>query len=258
MSAALPEALLSRVEDAGLNASAPPQQRWIDGWLVRYSPGKAKRARCVNAVADGRLGLDERLEACRAVYAAAALPMIVRITPFSRPDGLDEHLADRGYAAFDDTRVMVATALPDGAADAPPAGYVFERLSPADYADAIGALRGSPPEQRSAHAQRLVSSPTPFDGWVLRRVGGEVAACGQVALEANVVGLYDVYTDPAHRSRGLGRWLCRELLARARAAGARLAYLQVDADNAAARAVYARLGFADAYAYHYRSPQPES
>ncbi len=43
--------LLSRVEDAGLNASAPPQQRWIDGWLLRFSPGKAKRARCINAVA---------------------------------------------------------------------------------------------------------------------------------------------------------------------------------------------------------------
>ena len=28
------EALLSRVEDAGLNASAPPQQRWLDGWLL--------------------------------------------------------------------------------------------------------------------------------------------------------------------------------------------------------------------------------
>ncbi len=42
---ALPETLLSRIEDAGINASAPPQQRWVDGWLVRCSPGKAKRAR---------------------------------------------------------------------------------------------------------------------------------------------------------------------------------------------------------------------
>ena len=36
------EALLSRIEDAGLNASAPPQQRWVDGWLLRYSVGPAK------------------------------------------------------------------------------------------------------------------------------------------------------------------------------------------------------------------------
>ena len=40
--------LMSRVEDAGLNASATPQQRWLDGWLVRYLPGKARRARCIN------------------------------------------------------------------------------------------------------------------------------------------------------------------------------------------------------------------
>ena len=38
----------------------------------------------------------------------------------------------------------------------------------------------------------------------------------------------------------------------ARAAGAASAYLQVEADNARARAVYDRLGFADGYGYHYR------
>ena len=48
---------LSQIEDAGLNASAPPQQLWMDGWLVRLSPGKAKRARCIHAMAAGRLPL---------------------------------------------------------------------------------------------------------------------------------------------------------------------------------------------------------
>ena len=99
----LPETLLSRIEDAGINASAPPQQRWIDGWLVRTSPGKAKRARCVQAVADGRLPLLERLALCAAVFKAAQLPMVFRLTPFSRPVGLDKMLAGQGRATSDRT-----------------------------------------------------------------------------------------------------------------------------------------------------------
>jgi ribosomal protein S18 acetylase RimI-like enzyme len=44
------------------------------------------------------------------------------------------------------------------------------------------------------------------------------------------------------------------LLDRARRSGARIAYLQVDAANAPARRIYDRLGFRDAYSYHYRTP----
>lgn len=253
----LPEALLSRIEDAGINASAPPQQRWVDGWLLRYSPGKAKRARCVQAVADGRLPLAERLALCRAAMAAAGLPLVVRITPFSRPAGLDDALAALGWARFDDTRVMVAPQCP-AAAEPVPAGLQWQPLEAAAYAEAVGALRGSPPVQRAAHAQRLALSPVPYQGWVLRRdADGRVLACGQSAAEADLVGLYDVFTDPLARGQGLARVLCSRLLAQARAAGARVAYLQVDADNLAARQIYRRLGFADAYAYHYRSPSSD-
>jgi ribosomal protein S18 acetylase RimI-like enzyme len=48
------------------------------------------------------------------------------------------------------------------------------------------------------------------------------------------------------------------MLAHAREHGARHAYLQVEGDNRPARAVYHRLGFADAYAYHYRARREES
>ena len=75
--------LLQRVEDAGLNASAPPQQLWLDGWLVRFSPGKAKRARCINAVAAGVRPVAHKLREAEAVLGAAQLPMVLRITPFS-------------------------------------------------------------------------------------------------------------------------------------------------------------------------------
>ena len=250
----LPAARLSRIEDAGLNASAPPQQRWIDGWLVRFSPGKAKRARCINALADGRLPLAERLAVCEAVFAAATLPLFVRITPFTQPAKLDAWLEQRGFFRIDDTCVMAAAELPQPPEPIPPS-LGLHRLSTTDYAEQVGRLRGSSPEQRLAHAQRLAASPVPYQGWALRRrEDGQLLACGQMAAEADMVGLYDVFTDPLHRGQGLARQLCGHLLGMARQTGARVAYLQVDASNEAARAVYRRLGFADAYSYHYRTP----
>ena len=247
--------LLSRVEDAGLNASAPPQQRWIDGWLVRYSPGKAKRARCVNPVADGRLPLAQRLAECERVLADAGLALVVRITPFARPDGLDDWLAAQGLLRLDDSWTMVATNLPREPFELP-ADMRLEPAGAARYAETIGALRDSPAPQRDAHAQRIALSPVPYQGWLLLR-GDEVCACAQVALDDDLVGLYDVFTAPASRDQGLSTLLCSMLLAQSRAAGARVAYLQVDAGNAPARRVYQRLGFDDAYAYHYRAREPE-
>lgn len=247
-------ALLSRVEDAGLNASAPPQQRWMDGWLVRTNPGKAKRARCINAVAPGRLSLDHKLDMAAAVFREVGLPMVVRLTPFSQPASLDAELAARGFTLADDTRVMVCRALRTDPTAALPAGLQWAGLPAAGFAEAVGALRGSPPEQRRAHAERLRHSPVPYQGFAIvdPTQGGRVLACGQFALEGDLVGLYDVFTDPTARGRGLASRLCSRLLALAAAAGARTAYLQVDFDNAPARAIYHRLGFADGYAYHYR------
>jgi GNAT superfamily N-acetyltransferase len=247
--------LLSRVEDAGLNASAPAQQLWIDGWLVRFSPGKAKRARCVNAVASGRLPMSERLSACERVFAAAGLPLIVRITPFTEPVDLDGWLQRQGMHRFDDTRVMLLESL-SGWKRAPDDGNsTFQAIGLEAFAQRIGGLRGSHLAQRQAHAERLLNSPVPFFAFQLH-VDGDLVACGQIALEGDIAGLYDVFTVEAFRGRGFAKLLCHHLLYEAKTRGARHAYLQVESENRPARSAYFRLGFVDAYAYHYRAVDP--
>jgi GNAT superfamily N-acetyltransferase len=255
LNSAIDATLLARIEDAGLNASAPPQQRWMDGWLLRFSPGKAKRARCVNAVAAGRRPVTDKLAECTALFDSAGLPLIVRITPFTLPTQLDAHLNEMGLRRFDDTRVMVQPML---SALEPPTLELHQSVRSIGletFVQHVGALRGSPLAQRQAHAQRLANSPVPFFAFEMR-IHGEVAACGQFALEGDMVGLYDVFTAPEMRSRGLARTLCQSMLAEARGRGAVHAYLQVEADNIAARAVYVRLGFVDGYSYHYRTHDP--
>lgn len=247
--------LLARIEEVGLNASAPPQQRLVDGWLLRFSPGKAKRARSVQAISPGRLPLADKLVLCQRVFDDAGLPLFVRITPFSQPAGLDAELEQRGLRRVDDTRVMLRERIDAHRAEPLPTGVVMVPVGHELFAQTVGQLRGSTLAQRQAHGQRLVSAPVPFVGQVLKR-GGEVLACGQFAIEDDFVGIYDVFTAPAVRGKGLARLLCSQLLAEAATRGARTAYLQVEGDNAPARAVYRRLGFADGYAYHYRTPHP--
>ncbi|MEW6705360.1 MAG: GNAT family N-acetyltransferase [Pseudomonadota bacterium] len=254
---ALPPGLLCRVEDAGLNASAPPQQRWLDGWLLRLSPGKAKRARCVNALASGRLSLDERLAQARQAYAAAGLPLLVRITPFSVPAELDQRLAELGFHTLDDTRVMVCPSLDALQAPRMPEAAELLPTEGAQFAELVGGWRGSSAAQQRAHAERLAQSPVRYAGFRLL-VDGETVACAQMAREGALVGLYDVFTAPEHRGRGHAGAICAALLSSARKQGAQVGYLQVEGDNHSARAVYHRLGFADAYAYHYRTDDPQA
>jgi ribosomal protein S18 acetylase RimI-like enzyme len=252
-------ALVAQVEAAGLRASQPPEQLELDGWLLRRLPGKAKRARCVNALAHGERSLQDKLAACERLYREAGLPLFVRITPFSAPSGLDEALAARGWQVHDATRVMVHPALAQLPDFDCPCGVRDQSAGAQAYAAAVGALRGSTAGEITAHAQRLLTCPVPYQGRVWLDETGTAAtspatvlACAQVARDGELVGLYDVFTAPAARGRGLATALCARVLRQAQAAGARIGYLQVDAGNAPALKVYRRLGFVEAYGYHYR------
>ena len=102
----MPCTLAARIEDASLSVSQPAQQSFFDGWLLRYSPGKAKRARSINSVGAGVLPLAAKLSHCIDFYRHHGLPCLFRITPFSHPHNLDAELAAADFDAHQDTRVM--------------------------------------------------------------------------------------------------------------------------------------------------------
>ncbi|MGL4574107.1 MAG: GNAT family N-acetyltransferase [Burkholderiaceae bacterium] len=275
---AINHTLLARIEEAGLNASAPPQQLLYDGWLLRFSPGKAKRARCVNAIAPGQLPLAEKLAHMQDFFAGHKLPAMVRITPFAQPQDLDAQLHALGWQQFDDTRVMTSDLASFAALEGDHAisrrvfsqnalempaniasfGLKLEQPTVMAFADIVGTLRGSPAEQRRAHAQRLAASPVTYEPFALTDARGVGVACGQVAREGTLVGVYDVFVREDWRGKGVAAALTTRMLTHAVKQGARTAYLQVDANNTAARAVYTKLGFADAYGYWYRAIDPDA
>ena len=68
--------------------------------------------------------------------------------------------------------------------------------------------------------------------------GGRVAATGLAMIEGDWVGLFDIVTHAELRRRGHARTIVAALLREAWELGARHAYLQVQADNESAPAVW--------------------
>lgn len=243
------DALSWRIEESSLNATAPREQMLYDGWLVRWSNGHMLRTRCVNALAAGQGTLDARLAFCARWYARHGMSTTVRISPFSQPAALDEALAERGFEAVDDSRVMVADL--SSPPEMPDTGLHFELVDRERFAREIGRRLGIPEQYSEASVERLQQLPMdamPLLAMHRRRCVGGVL----VVLDDMLAGIYDLVVDPNTRGLGIGRSLLASAMGAAADHGALHATLQVTAANHAARNLYRQYGFEDRFAYWYR------
>jgi N-acetylglutamate synthase len=240
---------LRRVEEAGLNALQTQRQYFYDGWLLRVSPGKARRARSVNAHFGSTLPVGAKIAYCERLYRARELPVLFRMTPFVHPANLGEELAARGYRAFDPTNVQV---MPLTQPPEPRECDGVDIMTPGidAFADAVALLQESTREQRDAYHERMANTPQPAR-YLLAQRDGRVVGVGTVMLEDGLAGIFSMATSPNMRKQGVASALLARLLAWAWEHGASHAYLQVDSQNHPALAVYRKFGFETAYTYHY-------
>lgn len=113
----------------------------------------------------------------------------------------------------------------------------------AEASEALAAMHAGafPRPWRAAEFARLLANPTAF---ALAHGGGHGFVLAWAAAgEAEILTLA---VAPSERRRGLGAALVREAAGLAHARGAATLHLEVAEDNAAARALYAMLGFVQA------------
>jgi GNAT superfamily N-acetyltransferase len=167
---------------------------------------------------------------------------------------VDRYLAGQGWRVRNAAAIVMTASLEliasaaDGGAGGGAGGGVELAAEPDEDWLARYRYRGTalPPIAR----RLLLSAPWQAFGSV--RADGQTIAIGRVAAAGTWAGLTAIEVDPGYRRRGLGATVTRALAAAAAARGLTGLYLQVEEENAVARALYHRLGFTDHHRYHYR------
>ena len=89
----------------------------------------------------------------------------------------------------------------------------------------------------------LIGNASTIAAAALDPANGRLRGFVLARLAADEAEILTIAVDPPARGKGVGRALLAENLRQAANAGARAMFLEVDADNAAALALYKRLGF---------------
>jgi len=255
-------ALVTAIEQANVNAF-PSDRLHLDGaWLVRLSPGNpARRVNSLNIhnPADGA-GVPARLAAARAHFARNGVPFHLRVTPLT-PMQVIDHADIRNWSREGETDVWTLS-LAEGPVEDASQGIRVSDVPLDQWLEAFAASGGTRAEAVTPQALASLGAALsrvvgPRLCLVARDGAGQVLGVAIAIVDGPLAGIYDVAVAPVARRRGLGRLLVRACLARAWELGARTAWLQVTAENAPARALYAGLGFTPLYTYHYRRPPEE-
>ncbi len=229
-----------------------PEEDRLGEWLLRAAGGFTSRANSVLPIGDPCVPLPAAIDEVVRWYSARGLPAQVTIAyPSDRPqdDPNDEYLASLGWRVRGGALVMTA---PLDALSARPGRDETTRVEIGEEPDEgwMGCYRWHEKPAPPVAGQVLGSAPWQAFGSV--RAAGQTIAIGRIAIARGWAGLTAIRVAPEHRRQGLAQLMTAALAQAAASRGAGGLYLQVEAGNAAARALYERMGFTYHHAYHFR------
>jgi GNAT superfamily N-acetyltransferase len=238
-----------RLEELAFAGWPALESRDVAGWRLRFSGGYTKRANSINALGKDAQVDGRTLDGLEAAYRERHQLPVWRLTPLA-PTAIVDLLAGRGYRPIERSLLQICPLDPGFA----PSPEVSIRPEPsAAWLEAFSTYSPVRPEHRDTMRRMLASIAAPA-GFAFIEEAGQQMAMAIGAVQGDHMGLFDVLVMPHARRRGLARKITESLYTWAWSHGARFAYLQVVATNAAAMPLYAAQGFRTVYDYEYFVP----
>ncbi|AMM24718.1 GNAT family N-acetyltransferase [Variovorax sp. PAMC 28711] len=237
---------IERATVAALGAQAVEEH---GGWLLPFDTGTIARAKAAVPLGHGAFDASpaETVDFVQARYGARGMPTLFRLADVPSLGPMRSALQHKGWIADRPTWVLTARAqamrrvsesasatVDPAADDAWAALFLGEGVDPVDGASRVASLR------RAIDAR-----------YVSVRDGGRAVACGMLAFGHGWASVHGMRTDMAERGRGLAGRVLATMAEVARARGVERVFLQVEENNAAARSLYRRASFSDAWRYRY-------
>jgi N-acetylglutamate synthase len=234
---------LERVAARGWRA---PEEDTLGSWLLRAGGGFTGRANSVLVVGDPGMPLPDAVDVVgrwydeRGLQPCAALPGV-------QSRAADAAFAAAGWAGGGDVLVLTAPVRPAPVPDVP------VRLSPGPDDAWLAGYRSSGPALPPVAREILTNArDVVFASVAPDAEPAPPAAVARGALTDGWLGVTAVAVAEQHRRRGLATAVMAALQGWAAERGAHSVYLQVTADNTAARSLYRRAAFIEHHRYRYR------
>ncbi len=250
----LSRAELVALEQAVVRGWPALESTTIAGWIARWSSGGSVRANSVAALAFEGGDLDLALAQVAAFYRRNGGVAKFTIADVSEPAGLDKELERRGWRRSGD-HVTMAKAVDAEARrtrqSTSMGRFEVDRMDRPTSAWSDVYLQGLS-DNRKAVAMRLVEGiPAPRTFFLGKR-DGEPIASGLSVHDGGFASVQCMATAAAARRTGAATCVLAMIEQCASESGVKHLYLQADAANGAAVALYSRVGFQVVGRYHTR------
>jgi GNAT superfamily N-acetyltransferase len=238
---------LAEIEAAAVRSWPALETADIDGWLWRHASGGSLRANSVSALSFSGANFAAAMRDAERRYRAKGAPCRFTITEVSEPGDIDARLAAMGYERGEDHVTMAK----EVAGSATSAADVALTADPDPEWLAV-YLSGLSPDRRAVAPAILAGLPA-ARAFFSCRCGGAVVGSGLSVADGLLASVQCMATLASARRLGCARAVLSAIEAWASARGCTRLYLQAEAANVPAIALYQRFGFRIAGRYHVRT-----